>query len=340
MDTKSPMADPQSERSDCIAITDKYQQPDLIRSVWQLFNSIVPFVVIWYLMYRSLEISYLITLLLAIPAAGFLVRIFIIFHDCGHGSFFKSKRANQIVGFVTGVMTLSPFHQWSHDHAVHHATAGDLDRRGVGDIWTMTANEYQASGLWQRFWYRIYRNPVFMLGFGGIFLFLIKNRFPSKGARRREFYSVIWTNVAIAALIVVLGFSVGFINLLLVHAPLMFLASIAGIWLFYVQHQFETVYWDNSTEWSFVKAALDGSSFYKLPRILQWFTGNIGFHHIHHLSPRIPNYKLEKCHRENSVFQQTPPITLLKSLESLRFRVWDEDSKKLISFRHLQQAQP
>jgi len=325
------------ESTGCIAITAKYQNPDTLRSVWQLVNSLIPFIITWYLMYKSLEVSYLFTLLLSLLAAGFLVRIFIIFHDCGHGSFFKSKRANQIIGFTTGVLTFSPYYQWSHDHAVHHATAGDLDRRGVGDIWTMTVHEYNQANLWVRIWYRVYRNPFFMFGVGGIFLFFLKNRFPSKGARKREYISVMWTNATLLILFVILGLSLGITTLLIIHVPIMLVAATAGIWLFYVQHQFEHVYWDKSDSWSFVRAALEGSSYYKLPKILQWFSGNIGFHHIHHLSPRIPNYYLEKCHFENAVFQNTQPITLLHSLKSLQFRVWDEKQRKLIGFKNLRQ---
>lgn len=312
----------------------KYQKPDSLRSTWQLINSIGPYLILWYLMYRSLAISYWLTLALAIVAAGFLVRVFIIFHDCGHGSFFKSRKVNDIVGFITGVMTFTPHYQWWHRHAIHHATAGDLDRRGVGDVWTMTIDEYLDSSRWKQIGYRLYRNPLIMFGLGSGLVFLIMNRFVPKGIQKRERNSIIWTDLALIGILVIAIFTIGIKAYLLIQVPVMWIAAVLGVWLFYVQHQFEDVYWVRHEDWDYVKAALEGSSFYKLPKILQWFSGNIGFHHIHHLSPRIPNYYLEPCHKENAIFQ-IKPITLLSSLKSLTFRLWDEKNNQLVGFRAL-----
>ncbi|NIR53030.1 fatty acid desaturase [candidate division KSB1 bacterium] len=317
------------------AIVSKYHLPHKGRSVWQIVNSIIPYFILWYLMYLSLDISYWMTLGLAVLAAGFMTRIFIICHDCGHGSFFKSRQANDIWGWITGILTFTPFYQWRHDHAVHHATSGDLDRRGVGEVWTLTVPEYKESSGLKKLGYRLYRNPFVMFGFGSLYYFLIRNRFPSRSASKRAFISVHWTNFTLLAAFVLLGATIGFTNVLLVQMPILMIGMAAGVWLFYIQHQFEEAYWERQEEWDYVAAALEGSSFYRLPKILQWFTGNIGFHHIHHLSPRIPNYLLEKCHNENPLFQKVEPITLATSLKSLTFRLWDDNEKKLVGFRSL-----
>lgn len=327
--------EPDLNKSSWQQIVARYQNPQIRRSVWQLVNSVIPFLGLWYLMYRSLDISYWITLGLAVFAAGFLTRIFIIFHDCGHGAFFKSKKANDFVGFITGVLTLAPYYQWRHDHAVHHATSGDLDRRGVGDIWTMTVQEYKESSRLKRFWYRLYRNPLVMFGVGGLYLFVILNRFPRRSGGRREHQSVHWTNLALVILTVGLTWTIGLKSLVLVQLPIIMVGMAAGVWLFYLQHQFEPGYWEPHENWDYMSAALQGSSFYKLPKVLQWFTGNIGFHHIHHLSPKIPNYHLERCHKENTIFQETEPVTLLKSLKSLKLRLWDDEGKNMVGYRFL-----
>lgn len=316
-------------------ITAKYENPHTWRSIWQVVNSVLPYLILWYAMYLTLSVSYWLTLGLAFFAAGFLVRIFIIFHDCGHGAFFKSKKANAFMGALAGVLTLTPYDYWRHDHAVHHASAADLDRRGTGDIWTLTVKEYRALPLRKRIVYRLYRNPVIMFGVGPLFMFLIRYRIPNFSGRWRDYRSILGTNLGIIALIVAVGMLVGFKEFVLIQIPITMISSSAGIWLFYVQHQFEGVYWERSENWDYVTTALEGSSFYKLPKVLQWFTGNIGFHHIHHLSPRIPNYFLEKCHRENALFQQTNTVTLLSSLKSLSFRLWDEERRQLIGFRDL-----
>jgi omega-6 fatty acid desaturase (delta-12 desaturase) len=290
-------------------------------------------------MFRSLEISYWLTLGLAVFAAGFLLRIFIIFHDCGHGAFFKSEKANEIVGRITGILTLAPYHQWRHDHAIHHATSGDLDRRGVGDIWTLTIDEYVNASSFEKISYRLYRSPIVMFGFGGLYLFLIRNRFPRKNATKAERRSVLWTNLSLAVVYIGLSLLIGVWNVLLIQIPIMMFSAAAGVWLFYIQHQFEGVYWEHHEEWDYFEAAMQGSSFYKLPRVLQWFSGNIGFHHVHHFSPRIPNYFLERCHKDSMAVLAIKPVTLWSSFKALRFRLWDEKNHNLVSFRILKKLQ-
>jgi omega-6 fatty acid desaturase (delta-12 desaturase) len=312
-------------------IVSKYAYPETWRSLWQVFNSVFPFFVMWYLMYRSLEIGYWLTLILAVFAGGFMTRMFIIFHDCCHGSFLRTMKANDRLGLVLGVLVLTPFYQWKHSHAIHHATAADLDRRGIGDVYTMTVEEYLAAPWYRKVGYRIMRSPIILFTVGSFFVFTVTHRFWEKEAGKRERSSVIWTNIAIAAVVGWLILEIGWVAFLLVEVPILLITCGAGVWLFYVQHNFDPTYWERHAEWEFFNAGMDGSSFYKLPKILQWFTGNIGFHHIHHLSPRIPNYKLEECHNENPVFQ-IEPLTFRKSLKSLFFRLWDEKEKSLVGW--------
>ncbi|HMB22552.1 MAG: fatty acid desaturase [Chloroflexota bacterium] len=319
-------------------LVSKYAYPETWRSVWQIFNSVIPFIVMWYLMYRSLAVGYWLTLLLAVPTAGFMVRCFIIFHDCCHGSFFKSMKANDRLGLVLGVLVLTPFYQWKHSHAIHHATAGDLDRRGIGDVYTMTVTEYLAAPWYKKVGYRIMRSPLILFTVGSMLVFTVTHRFFEKESGKREKSSVIWTNIAIAAVIGWLMLEIGWAAFLLVEIPVLLFACGAGVWLFYVQHNFDPTYWERHQEWEFFNAGMDGSSFYKLPKVLQWFTGNIGFHHIHHLSPRIPNYKLEECYKENPAFQ-IPALTLRHSLKSLFFRLWDEREKMLVGWDALKKYQ-
>ncbi len=310
-----------------------YMDSDLRLSLIQCVNSIAPYFILLYLMYRSLEVSYWLTLALAPLAAGFAMRMFIIFHDAGHGSFFKSKKANTFIGNFTGILLFTPYGAWRHSHAVHHATSGDLDHRGTGDIWTLTLEEYKKLPTWKKIAYRIYRNPFFIFVVGPTIDFVVLQRFVSMNAATspRERRSVHFTNLMLLLIIGVAALTIGLDKYILVMLPIIVLASSMGVWLFYVQHQYENVYWERHENWDFAAAALYGSSYYKLPRILQWFSGNIGFHHIHHLSPRIPNYKLEECHNENEIFQ-VEPMTLLSSLRSLRVRVWDEDRHKLVGY--------
>ncbi|MTT32359.1 fatty acid desaturase [Terrilactibacillus sp. BCM23-1] len=304
-------------------------------SIWQLINTVVPFITLCYLAYISLSVSYWVALVPIVIAAGFLTRIFIIFHDCTHHSFFKNRRANRIVGTAMGVLTLFPFNKWGHEHSIHHATSGNLDKRGTGDIWTLTVDEYLAAPLRLRFAYRFYRNPLVMFGLGPIYEFVLKNRFNHKGAKKKERMNTYLTNVLIVALIGLLSSVVGWQSFLLVQGSIFLLSGASGIWLFYVQHTFEDSYFEENKDWEFVKAAVEGSSFYKLPKLMQFLTGNIRFHHIHHLSPRVPNYKLEEAYKNIPPLQNVPTISLAISLKSLRFRLWDEKSKNFVGFKEV-----
>jgi acyl-lipid omega-6 desaturase (Delta-12 desaturase) len=316
-------------------IVARYRQPSIWRSIFQIANSMVPYGILWYLMFRSLAISYWLTLALAILAGGFLARVFIIHHDCGHGSFFKSRRANDVIGFITGVLTFTSYRFWRWEHAVHHASTGDLDRRNLGDVWTLTVQEYLDASRSKRFAYRVVRNPFVLFVLVPPFLFLILHRFSSKKASKRDRRSVCWTNLTILAVAVFLSFLMGVKAYLMIQLPVMVTTATAGVWLFYVQHQFEGVYWERHDDWDYTAAALRGSSYYKLPGILQWFSGNIGFHHIHHLCPAIPNYNLEKCHNQHPLFQRVTTVTLLSSLRALTFRLWDESQRRLVGWGHL-----
>ena len=319
-------------------IVAKYAKPDMGRSLWQVANTLIPYFVLWYLMIRSVEISYWITLGLSVLAAGFLMRAFIIFHDCGHGSFFKSQKLNDFMGVFTGILNFTPYYRWKHDHAIHHATASDLDRRGTGDVYTMTVKEYLASPWWKKAGYRIMRNPFALLGVGPLLVFVITQRIPLPSQGRREKASVWWTNFALVAIAAVMCLLVGWKTYILVQLPVIFLSSTIGIWLFYVQHNFDPSYWDNHEGWEFVKAGLQGSSFYKLPAILQWFSGNIGFHHIHHLSSKIPNYNLPQCYYENPLFH-VKPLTFTASLKSLTLRLYDEEQRMMVGWSGLKRYQ-
>ncbi|WP_035100190.1 fatty acid desaturase [Aneurinibacillus terranovensis] len=312
-----------------------FERPDIRQSLWQLINTIVPFLILWCLAYLSLSVSYWITLTLATLAAGFLIRMFIIFHDCCHQSFFLSPKANVIIGMITGILTFFPYYQWKNEHSVHHATSSNLNQRGTGDIWMLTVNEYLALSPLRRMVYRIYRNPFVMFGLGPVYIFLIEYRFNRKGARRKERLNTYVTNFGLAGMAGLLCWMLGWQKFLLVQGPILYLSGMAGIWLFYVQHQFENTYFERADNWDYVRAALQGSSFYKLPKILQWMTGNIGFHHIHHLHPKVPNYNLQRGHESNPSLQNVPAIGLLFSLRSLRYRLWDEKSKKFVAFKDL-----
>ena len=315
-----------------------FQQVDTRRSLWQLINSAVPYVGLWVLMYLSLSVSYWLTLALAVMASGFMVRLFIIFHDCGHGSFFTSQRANDITGIITGIVTLTPYYDWRHAHAIHHATSGDLDRRGVGDVWTMTVDEYLDAPWWKRVAYRVFRFPLVTFGLGPTFIFLIAQRFPSPSSKdARERHSVYWTDLALLFIFLLFAVTIGWQAFVLLQLPILVIGGAAGVWLFYVQHQFEGMVWERHDKWDYVTAALQGSSFYKLPKVLQWFSGNIGFHHIHHLSPRIPNYNLEPCYKSDPLFQTVKPVTLRSSVKSLTLRLWDEQHRRLVGFGGIKQ---
>ncbi len=292
----------------------------------------VPYIGVSVAMYFALQSAPLLGLLLAIPAAIFLVRTFIVFHDCSHGSFLANRRANAWLGTVLGLLLYSPFVRWQHDHAVHHASSGDLDRRGVGDIHTLTVEEYRALSPRGRRGYRLGRNPLIMLGLGPIVAMLIGPRIVAKGARPRMRRSVLGTDVALAVLVGSLIWLIGWRAYLLVGVLPAMLAGAIGIWLFYVQHQFEDAYWESSSEWSYADAALRGSSFLNLPPVLRFCTGNIGFHHVHHLNAKIPSYNLPRAHYENAIFHDVPVLSLGDGLRALSLKLWDEDRRRLVTF--------
>jgi len=309
-----------------------YSQPHLGRSMAGLATSVAPYVALNVAMYVALGVSYWVVLALAIPAAGFLLRTYILFHDCSHGSYLPSRRANGILGIALGLIVYAPFANWRHNHAVHHATAGDLDRRGVGDVPTLTVAEYTAKSWRARLGYRLFRNPLVMFGIGPLFALVIGPRLVSRSMRPRLRRSVMATNLALALLVGALCLLVGWREYLLVQMPTVLLAGAAGVWLFYVQHQFEDTYWQSTEDWSYADAALQGSSHLKLPRVLQFFSGNIGLHHIHHLSARIPNYNLQRAHDENPIFHGVPTISLWDGLRAVRLKLWDERRGRLVTF--------
>jgi omega-6 fatty acid desaturase (delta-12 desaturase) len=318
----------------------KYAHPRVARSVVELMTSVVPYLALSTLMYLALDVSYPLALSLAVPAAGFLVRTFVVFHDCAHGSFLPSKRANRYVGRTLGLFVLSPFQRWRHDHAVHHATSGDLERRGVGDIITLTVAEYRARGWRGRLAYRLVRNPIVMFGLGPVIAMMVGPRIATRSQRPRLRHSVLGTDAVLVGVIGGLCWLIGWEAFVLVWAPPALLAGSIGIWLFYVQHQFEDAYWQSACEWDYTEAALRGSSYLKLPKVMQFFTGNIGLHHVHHLNARIPNYNLQRAHDENPVFHQVPTLVLADALRTVKLKLWDEERGKLVTFAQARLALP
>ena len=287
-----------------------FENTDTKASVWQLVNTLPPFFLLWYLAYEAISVSLILSIALSILAGGFVVRVFIIFHDCCHGSFFKNRKVNHFVGTVTGILTMFPYEKWKREHSIHHATSSNLDKRGTGDVWIMSVEEYKKASKLERLQYRLYRNPFIMFVLGPLYLFLITNRMNRKDARRKERRNTYLTNVSIIGITALLIWAIGWSSFLIVQLPIMFVAGSLGIWLFYVQHQFEDSYFEDEADWDYVKAAIDGSSYYKLPRVLQWITGNIGYHHVHHLSPKVPNYNLEQVHESTPPLQQATTITV------------------------------
>ena len=334
MTKATPAASARSWRAEL----DRYAEPSVARSVLDLATSVVPYLMLLTAMYFALRVSVLLSLALAVPAAGFLIRAFIVFHDCTHGSFLRSRRANQVVGVATGLLVWMPFRGWQHEHAVHHATAGDLDRRGVGDIKTLTVAEYVSLPLWRRVGYRLFRNPLVMFGAGWLLVLVLKPRFVPRGSRRNIRNSVLGTNLALAVIVAGLCLTIGWRAYLLVQGPVFVVAGAVGIWLFYVQHQFEGTYWQAHADWHYEHAALEGSSYLRLPRWLQFFTGNIGFHHVHHLSVGIPNYNLQAAHELSERLQAVPQLTLLDGLRATRLKLWDAQSGRLVTFRDARAA--
>jgi acyl-lipid omega-6 desaturase (Delta-12 desaturase) len=337
--TPAPAAKPaKRERPTWATALDPYSKPRVARSVLEIATSVVPFLALWVAMYLALDVSYLLVLALAVPTAGFLLRSFIIFHDCTHGSFLPSRRGNRWLGIFTGLFVFQPFENWRHDHWVHHGSAGDLDRRGQGDVPTLTVAEYQSRSWRGRLGYWLFRHPLVMFGLGPIYSLVVMPRFYASTATQAQRRSVIGTNIALAIIIGTICWLIGWQAFLLIEVPLVMLAGTAGVWLFYVQHQFEDVYWENSDEWSYANAALRGSSYLKLPRVLQFFSGNIGLHHVHHLSARIPNYNLQRAHDNNEVFHNVPQLSMWDGLRAVRFKLWDEDSRRLVSFAEARAA--
>ncbi len=315
--------------------TKKYEKPSLARALWQILNTVIPLAMLWVAMIWLTKTGqpYFITALLIIPSGFLMIRLFIFFHDCTHGSFFASRSANRVVGTLLGILTFTPFLDWQKAHGIHHATTSNLDKRGVGDIWTLTLEEYKQAKPSKRFWYKIYRNPIFLFLIVPPLLFYVLQRFPSRRVDKKIRKNMLITNLGILLMVASLGIFGGWNLVLTIELPMFYVSSIVGVWLFYVQHQFDPGYWEHNEDWSFHNAAMLGSSHYKLPKWLQWFSGNIGFHHIHHLRPHIPNYNLERCYRATPELQLPNPLTFLTSLSSLTLHIWDEKRKVLLGFR-------
>ena len=312
----------------------KYREPSQARSLFELVITFIPFVVLWVAAWWVLSVGYWLTLLLSVPAALFLVRLFLIQHDCGHGAFFRAKQANNWLGRCLGILTFTPYDVWRRQHAMHHATSGNLDRRGIGDIDTLTVSEYRALPRLRRALYRLYRNPLVMFGIGPAYQFLLRNRAPSgiSTGDRRFWVSAMGTNLSIVAAIAVMIYLVGLKTFVLVQLPIIVIAASIGVWLFYVQHQFENTFWDHDGDWDVADAALHGSSHYDLPRPLAWLTAYIGVHHVHHLNSRIPYYRLPQVLRDFPELVELRRLTLSNSLSCLRLRLWDENNRRLVSF--------
>ena len=319
-------------------ILNRYREPDGTRSLIELAITILPLAMLWAAMWAALHfVGYWLTLLIAIPAAGFLVRLFMIQHDCGHGAFFPHKRVNDWIGRVIGVLTMTPYDFWRRTHSMHHATHGNLDRRGMGDIDTLTVREYQGRSALGRMKYRLYRHPLVMFGIGPAYLFMLQHRLPVGMMRGgwRPWASTMATNAAMAAIAGVLIWFIGLKAFLLVHMPIMLIAASLGVWLFYIQHQFEETSWHDNTQWDLHDAALHGSSHYDLPPVLRWFTANIGIHHVHHLCSRIPYYRLPRVLRDHPELGDIGRLTLLDSLRCVRLTLWDEENQRMVSFRQV-----
>jgi omega-6 fatty acid desaturase (delta-12 desaturase) len=317
-----------------------YAKPHVPRSLLDLATSVPPYLALSVAMYLLLDVSYVLVLTVAFPAAGFLLRTYILFHDCTHGSFLPTKRANLWVGRVLALLVYAPFSAWRHNHAIHHATSGDLDRRGVGDVPTWTVAEYNNAAPAKRIGYWLFRHPVVMFVLGPIWAMLIGPRLVTRSQRPRIRASVLWTNAALVLMVGGFCATIGWRDYLLVWAPPALLAAAAGVFLFYVQHQFEDAYWEGADSWSYSDAALRGSSYLKLPKVLQFFTGNIGLHHVHHLSTRIPNYKLERAHDASQIFKGVPVLSLSDGVKAVRLKLWDERSRRLVTFKQARLLRP
>ena len=341
MPQRSRPAVPETAPRDWLKALARYREPNAGRSFIEVAITGAAFVALWLAAWWALSISYWLTLAIGVLASGFVVRFFMIQHDCGHGAFFRHKRLNDWMGRVIGVLTLTPYDMWRSAHAVHHATSGNLDKRGVGDIDTLTVREYLALSAWRRLLYRLYRHPVVMFGIGPAYLFIVRNRAPAgiMAGGWRDWLSVMGTNVAIVAAATAVIYGIGVGPFLLVHLPIILLASSIGVWLFYVQHQFEDTFWAEDKAWDLPDAALYGSSHYDLPKVLSWFTANIGVHHVHHLCSRIPFYRLPQVLRDYPELARVRRMTLMQSFRCVKLRLWDENQHKLISFAQARKLQ-
>jgi acyl-lipid omega-6 desaturase (Delta-12 desaturase) len=313
----------------------RFTTPRLRRSLAEIAVTIIPLGMLWFLAWKAMSISYLLTLLIAIPTAGLLVRVFLIQHDCGHGAFFTSRRANDWLGRLLGILTMTPYEVWRRAHAIHHASSGNLDRRGIGDLDTLTISEYRALSPRGRLLYRLYRHPIVMFVIGPAWLFLLGHRVPPGQLRKhwQSWASAMGTNLAIALCFGAMMWLVGVQTFLMIHLPIVMIAASIGVWLFYVQHQFEETYWADTREWSLKEAALHGSSHYDLPQPLRWISANIGIHHVHHLMSRIPFYRLPEVLAAHPHLSEVGRITLADSFRTVRLKLWDEEQLRLVSFR-------
>lgn len=329
----------QATARDWFAVLSAYRNQNRLRGIFELIVTVVPLIALWLAAWAALSVSYWLTLLIALPAAGFLLRLFLIQHDCGHGAFFPSRASNDWVGRLIGIITLTPYDVWRQSHAIHHATSGNLDRRGTGDIDTLTVREYVALPQWRRIAYRLYRHPIVMFVIGPAYIFLLRNRilYGEESAGAKAWLSAMLTNLGIAAFAIAMSLAFGTHAFLLVHLPIVLLSASIGVWLFYVQHQFEGTYWTHSRQWDHHDAAFFGSSYYHLPSPLRWLTANIGVHHVHHLCSRIPFYRLPEVLRDHPELAAVGRVTVVESLKTVRLKLWDEDQGRLISFREIEQ---
>ncbi len=330
-----PVTDPRKERPAWVAGLKKYEMPDSAKVALQLADTLIPYFALLAAMYMTMRwrLPYGVTLLIAVPASALFVRTFVFFHDCCHGSYVRSALGLRVLGNILGVIVFTPYAQWRHSHGIHHSTSGNLDRRGIGDIWTMTLEEYAAASKARQILYRVFRNPFVLFGLIPAFAFLIKQRLPNRHSRGSQVLSVLFTDAALAGIIVAASLTIGIKAYLMIQIPVMILGGAAGFWLFYVQHQFDPSYWTRSEDWESMESAMLGSSYYKLPAVLQWISANIGFHHIHHLRPRIPNYNLQRCLNDTPELQLPGFLSLGRSLKSMHLKVWDEKLKVLLTFR-------
>ncbi|MHB9031015.1 MAG: fatty acid desaturase [Candidatus Latescibacterota bacterium] len=338
MPVDSGVSPARTAKPDWYEALSSYARPNTRKALWQIFDTFVPYLALWAIIILAIreEYPFWIFFPLILAASALLVRIFILFHDSSHNSFFLSSRANTILGYLAGILTFTPYDDWRRAHGIHHNVVGDLDRRGVGDIWTMTVDEYRAASKWTRLKYRLYRNPFILFGIGPVFMFLLIQRLPTSAAGKRERTSVIITDVAILAIFGAMSATIGLGPFLLIQGAILAIAGAFGVWLFYIQHQFEGVYWARHADWDPLRASVEGSSHYQLPGVLQWISGNIGLHHIHHLRPRIPNYHLQQCfHGVPALQTLREPLTIRQSFRCLSLNLWDEANRKLVSFREV-----